>query len=537
MPAKVFFILLCSLLTVVVTVMSIDVCNHYYDHRPYGPDPVTGLINNIHAYSEFQQHGRLVAAAKEYLYNTRTPFVQMAVVLVSPGFLKSRYAHLLVSTVLFFTFLLLWSYWMRRQNVPVVLIAAILIAFSSTWKLYSPYAGLAFHLPDAIGGYSLAVGAIALLLWTDTKSLKWLTLFGAMVTISTLTRYIFSVYCFFVFAPIIVNALRRTYIANNFSLAEIFRPLVILSLIVGLPCAYFVIKNYYWNVSYYSVWLDNKQGTLSFNRLYSIKTFLTVYPTFTGRMHWFTLALLVSIQTAFAFKFKSQFSKSCLFTFAWLLLALPIFWTLILGSEANRVSSAFLAAYPLTWFALTSFNSMSRLSEFRTATTAISCIIIGVSLLHIKRSLDIFAADGDLTVNDKEKKLVSVEFANKLKATSKRNDFRIADLSETYLSYSISVEAFLSNGGFVNPDSARYPVELITGHQHDSGKFDKVLWSTLTSHYSVILVADKALEKNADSRVINFCGVVYDSLIDSKSWRSSSHPLGDGTITMFVKER
>lgn len=533
-----------SVCTLMVFLLSTSVCRKYYERNHFGPDPVDGLLHNIDAFQDVREVGRWQAAINQFASNPTTPFTSVMVLLVSPNLFLQLSGHLLVSLPFFFIFLFLWGYYLHKRNFSGPLISSLLFAYASTWIVYGPYSGIAFYLPDNIASYPLAIGGVSLLLWRNDKKYIWLIVFSVSISISVLTRYIFSVYSFALYGPLFAWLFFESHKRGGSLKSEIINPALLVGTIIFMLCGIFIIKNYSHNFGYYSYWADK---TLSLDRWYSVKAFTISFIPFFGRIHWVAISGIISFQIYLMFKQNEKIKYETIGIAVWLLIALPFLWTIVMGTDGLKVKSAFLAAFPITWVGLTSlYHPIERSTIDKKIALPLAILIMLLSSVHVWRSYQKFDDQIKATaVSNLLIKKTTRQFAHELSDNKLiQPNYSLVDLTGMYIGETIAVEYFYRTHNKI--DLALNHKIFSTGRQlwaetnykdMTQREINNDVLQRINDSCSLVLVREPneiLLPEPQGREVVWF---VIDKLNNSKEWINHTQQLNGYSLTLFEKVR
>lgn len=432
-------------LTIFVGVAASNVSTQYYEHYSYDPDPSSGLLHNIQAYDKVQKYGRWVAFSHELTSNPRDPLAYAPIILLAPALLKSRTAHLFVLLPYFFLFLFFLGYRVV-VNHAIILAIAWQFSFATVLVIFAPYFGIGFHLPDAIASYPLALAGFSLLFWMEGKRLFWVSVFALMISLAVLTRYIFSVYAFAVFAPIIIYTVFSGYKKQTAFVA--IKPVLIMAAIIALTCGHYIFKNFEYNFNYYTYWAGKKSATLNYDLSFSIKTFFLGFGSFFGPFH------AVILLTAFGWfffrtaKMKDRKGLGLLAIIFWFCLAMPFIWVFLLKSNGLKVTSSFLAAFPITFVAIAEGSkALPLIGRWRVGATIFIVLLSSASFArYYGKALSASLNASKEMTQRKQFLVISAAILNSLK----NSDLKLIDLSSKYLAEALACEVFYRHGKVVD---------------------------------------------------------------------------------------
>jgi hypothetical protein len=425
-------------LTIFAGLSAAHISNLYYQHYSFDPDPSSGLVHNIQVYKHIQKNGQWATFWEELGSNSRDPFAYAPLILFAPALLKSKSAHLFVLLPYFFLFLVFLGYRIMMYSGAILSIA-LQISFATVLVIFAPYFGIGFHLPDAIASYPLALAGLSLSFWTDSKKLFWVFVFAGMISLAVLTRYIFSVYSFAVFAPILFYQFYCEYRKNG-SITAIIRPLIIIGGVITLACGYFILKNLDYNLNYYTYWASKRSGTLNHDIAFSLKTFFLGYGSFYGPFHALILFAIVAcffFRTLWTGEKRWFIPLTILF---WSCMALPFIWTVLLKSNGLKVTSSFLAAFPLTFAAISDgTRALPYRGRWQVAISAMIILLSSFSFIrYYGKAINISLTE---TPKISHRKLISKKIADVMNRVNYK-EIMLADLSSDYLAEASACELF-----------------------------------------------------------------------------------------------
>ncbi len=446
-----FFLLTFSLLFVLVAgIYASFYSTKYYSCIAYGPDPLDGLMRNERAYYNVETNGRISAFIQEFEENNRSFFTIAPLIILAPEILRRPDAHLFISIPLIFLFVFLLSYctWMRTGNT---LHASVLALFYITcYAVTEPYFGIGFNMPDTIAGYSVGVAALSLLIWSEKRKNCWLIMFAVFMSVSVLMRYIFSIYTFLLFSFPLGLILIQQYRRSKNTWQEIAKDCLIVGVVVGLLCGYYVISHFNKNMEYYSYWLHSKKATMNVSVLKSADGFLFMYSGFLRKIHAIFLILLF-VANFYFFKIDKKIFKQRLLIASWMFLIIPFYWVVILKTNGRVVGSAFMAAFPVMFISLGLPLNNIIIDNRKKIFSYLLITIIAASLIDfgitLKKNSDSLAS----TYTEPEStKLFSIRISEWFNTISPRDcTLSLIVFSSGYIGEDISLESFYRNGRYI----------------------------------------------------------------------------------------
>lgn len=448
----VIILFILSFISVLITGKYVsDFTEDYYSFMAYTPDPMEGLIRNQEAYRLASSEGRLISFFNEFEYNSRSPLVAGFPLLVNPELLRNVNAHLMLVLPLLFFFLFLLGYltWIRTKQVLYSI--ALIIFYITTYAVIVPYFGIGYNMPDTIAGYAAGCAGLCLLLWFERNKFLWLVLFSLSLSLAVLIRYIFSVYAFLIFSfPIIYILYQNFQYSKNFY-SDVMKPLLVILIIVGGICGYFLIKHFNVNYEYYSFWSTSGMSTMNIGMVDSAISFLYIFAGLLRKIH-LLLLLVVLLFNLFFFNPDTHKYKQRIIIAAWFILILPFYWIVILKANGYVVSSIYLAGFPLIFASIALPFKELLISRRKKSVLILSLILITAGL-----------TDAAISVNKNSKflsdnyqppdslKQFSVDAANLLHSISPADStVSMYAFSDRFIHENISLNAFYKRQREIN---------------------------------------------------------------------------------------
>ncbi len=387
--------------------MSKKICDEYYSIHSYTPDPMRGLLKCTELKHRLANQGRWQVARQEFRTNPTDPFTVIPIVLATPSLLNKRAADLVIVFPMLAIFLFLMGYLMLYRGNSFLAASAVIICYSTSLALFAGYFGLSFFLKDTIASYPLAIAGICLWLWYEKKDTKYfyLILFAVFMSFAVLCRYAASVYSLVIFSPLCLYAFyKRFQVTKNF-FESVFKPVLIVGSIVILLCGYFLIKNYGYNVNYYSYWYNSKEAaTMNVGVLYSFKTFVVTYFGYFALFH--SILFLIVFLFGIVLFLKARHSEKYEYLLGyWFTCALPLYWIIILQVDGQKLAGAFTIAFPIMFFGV--FANARRIDQpgIKKLQIVVSWLLISVSLLSMPRTIAKCRNQIELKTSDQYKSL------------------------------------------------------------------------------------------------------------------------------------
>jgi hypothetical protein len=375
---KYLMVLVSLIATALVTAASIIINHRYYAVTAYHPDPAVGLIDNSGVWQTYHTHEFFSAARQCFDPGNKSLLSSLLPLLVSPGLLLSPFSQLLWTCPLLLFFLFMLGSQILKITGNVRLSVSVILLYVGCRVLYSPYFGLSFHIVDIPAGYLLAVSAMAFLRWRDEEKAGWLYLSAVSASFAILYRYAACVYVAVVLGPMLVLWImeKRSHVLRGKTLL----PLFLAAGIFLLVCGPYVIANFRYNYAYYSYWGKSTHGTSGIGFFNSMRSVLVATGGFFG-LYQVMLFLII----AFFFHSRKNTNPNGRYTLIYSLVstfAIPLFLIAYYQSDGNKVSSAFLAFFPLIFAGVFYRNSTAiKIEKEAPVFTGLFILIVAAAIL------------------------------------------------------------------------------------------------------------------------------------------------------------
>ena len=423
---------------------------NYYSGIAYAPDPLDGLMRNERAFYNVETNGRIAAFLQEFKENNRSFFSIAPLILLAPDILQRPDAHLfiLIPLIFLFVFLLSYSVWLRTKNSVHAFVVALF--YISCYAVTEPYFGIGFNMPDTIAGYPAGIAALSLLIWSEKKDTRWLILFAVFLSVSVLTRFIFTVYSFLLFSFPLFLIFREQFRQAGNNWKEISKALLLIGGIVSILCLNYIITHFDFNMQYYSYWLHSKKETMNIGIIDSASGFLYMYGGFLRKIHAIFLILLF-VANFYFFEIDKKIFRRRLLLAAWMFFILPFYWVVILKTNGRVVGSAFMAAFPVMFLCLAlPLNNMinsKRKKIFTYLLLAISAASLIEIVISVKKNSDMVAITNLIP---EPRKPLSINLSDWLNTICPRDcTLSLIVFSGNFLAEDISLESFYRNGRYI----------------------------------------------------------------------------------------
>jgi hypothetical protein len=190
--AQIWGILVCifvaTALTAWLTVASVHIESLHLANHGFFYDPASYLLQHINLYRACGQDGAFNTLVHELSSNSRC-LLRTAPYLVAPETLKSVLAHLWTEVPFLWLFLALvttTTYARTKSLLASIAPAAIFAGFPF---LYNPQSGIGAFWLDLTASLAMGSAGLCLIRYAETKTLKWMLLFGLFASATALSRW------------------------------------------------------------------------------------------------------------------------------------------------------------------------------------------------------------------------------------------------------------------------------------------------------------------------------------------------------------
>ncbi|MEO8210987.1 MAG: hypothetical protein ABI840_10525 [bacterium] len=522
------------------------VSSEYYTVNDYAPDPMDGLIRNQHAYYNFVNNGRISAFVSEFKENNRTFFTTASLILIAPEFLKRADGHLLllIPFLTLFLFLLSYCVWIRTNNILYSI--TVVVLYVTSYAITEPYFGIGFSMPDTIAGYPAGIAALCLLIWFEKNKTRWLLLCAIFISISVLTRFVFTVYTFLLFSVPLILIFNHQYKILLFKWKDILKVMLLFGGVILLLCGFYLYNHYKFNNEYYSYWLNAGKKTMNSTLFESLEGFTFMFTGFLRKIHAIFLSMLV-ISSFYFFHINKENLKQRLLLIAWMFFILPFYWIVILRTNGHVVSSVFLAAFPIMFLCIV-YPLNTLIIEKRKKAFNLLLVIIIISgfvdfIISVQKNSD---SNQNVNTVTQIRKSTTIVIADMLNTIIPRDSIiSLYVFSCGYLGEEISLESFYSAGRLIktNPSENMFYLytnfctcnsnnsedEIIDSIYQKTNQTNNVLLFFTEGHSPFPNDSNSIVLKNAERSLYN----IFSSDTLWKSTPVSVTSLGD--VTLFYR--
>lgn len=235
-----FVLLLCSLL------ISIE----YYKFNPFFYDPGYYLYENYNIFQKIN-HQSYFSLLFETFFYSQDPLRKCIVLIFSPNFISSPYAHLPSSFLSILTFCFSSSFYLYKKTKNLIfsaLVVSIILVFD---VLYDPFWGISAYWLDMTACFFLSSSIFYLLMFKESNKLFHLILFAIFVSFSILSRYIFCVYAFWIVGPLFTYLIILKWRKNKFFKKDILIPVFTILFVMFLIAGPYLILNFKYQTERY----------------------------------------------------------------------------------------------------------------------------------------------------------------------------------------------------------------------------------------------------------------------------------------------
>ena len=437
-----------TLLGIGVSLLSIRIQGIYYSAQPFWTDHSYGMLHMADTYFNWKKCGLAPTVRTELSEEIRSPVFTLLPLLINPGLLKSTLGHMVWHLPLFVLFATFLGYEVKKTANSSWLGISVMTLFITSLVHVSPYFGIAFNVPDTSPGYLLGIAGLAFLRWKSSGKNLWLILMSLSISFSVLLRYSTSVYAFILFAPLVLINCYINYKKNKGVWSTLVKPLILVTVIVSVLCGFYVFKAFGYYFNYYSYWSVADRGTASIGMWESLKSIVTATAGFFGLLNLALFVLIFIILLFIRTRLAKQTGPVRWESF-WLGAAVPSFLLLYLQPDGNRVSSAFLAYFPLLFVGAFGWMNYS-VPSFSKQNLATGFVFM-VCILSLCRSY--YKSKSLVTTNQHLKIVRSV--SEKISAEDSDLTTRIGSFDQPQLADAISLDLWFNHNFMLTPDTCR----------------------------------------------------------------------------------
>lgn len=208
-----FILLLIATFFIAVSTLFVayNISKVYYKNYTYFYDPIGYMQDNIARHEKINTTSRTQAIIDEIKLNRNNPLTTISLILFTPELLKSKWGHMLTTSVAFVLFIIILgvSVYLRTSNLLYSISLVLLIC--SIPLFTHPQWGLAAYWLDLQSSLFMGAALLCFMNGVEKISRNWLISFAVFLSFSILSRYIAVVFSLTIFTPLLLSYLLYYY--------------------------------------------------------------------------------------------------------------------------------------------------------------------------------------------------------------------------------------------------------------------------------------------------------------------------------------
>lgn len=317
------------LLVLIIALIAYKISVEYYENHSYFFDAAEYMAHNIELYKSSQFNNQISLACTEYLTGI-SPFRTIPLILFCEHLLAHPYGHMFSGLFMFLIFVICSGALLIRYLDNFIISAAVLSLIASISLLYSPFWGITAYWLDFSASFLLAASTSCLLLWHKEKKSYFLIAFSILLSLTFLSRYIFTAFSIWVLTPIYFFVIYSYWKKEKDLLKTVIKPTIWIVTIILSISGLHLINNYTKITNYYE-----KYGyALGHSWKDSCYDFLSFIQTNVGYIYIGLALIILSLIFLFRIKPWKKYINELIISI-WLLISIPIFIIFILNSYSS----------------------------------------------------------------------------------------------------------------------------------------------------------------------------------------------------------
>lgn len=370
-------------LTILVGYTAIRLEQIYRENFPYrSVDPVYYSYYNAKLNVRLSYEDRFSIMKDEWLSNDRFPLRTVPLLFFAPALLANPYGHMATSLPMFFILLNVLGWTVYRRTSHLFYAVAVMSLLSATAYLYHGDFGIAVNWLDIPMSYLF--GATVLCLINSRGSdLRWLAVFAVLASLTTLSRYIASVYLLFICAPLLVYYLALRWWKERNVWRAVILPAGMVTIIILLLAGNFLFSHFSGVLGFYSSYGYALGYGIQESLTWVVRTFITMVS-----MNWLWVLVMMAIFNLFLIWRSDQLDWENLIISTWLAVGLFLLFGVILRTVGamhvlpTAVPLLLLASCaPVEWQGL-----LEQRSRWMVGTAA--CLILLAAVMFAGKSIN-----------------------------------------------------------------------------------------------------------------------------------------------------